>query len=244
MVWKLNLRFVFTFAWFYGFRTISRGPSYLIANISTPLTLLFLVFMLSHGELVKYAIAGGFLTVIASVALQSSGDAAFMRIQLRIQELFVATSVSSSDYMVGLTMSELVFSSPGIILYAALGIIFHVFTPVGVLVIIATMILLLVATSGLSFIISSSIAHVRNIWGIAGILSIVMTIIPPTFYPYTYLPGWLQYVLSLSPVTPAAILVQGYLGLSPVQPVMWLILLLDVFAYFTVAKVVTKWREN
>lgn len=106
MGWKLNLRFIFTFAWYYRFRIISRGPSYLIANISTPLTLLFLVFVLSHGELVHYAIAGGFLTLIASVALQSSGDAAFMRLQLRIQELFVATSVSSADYMIGLTLSE------------------------------------------------------------------------------------------------------------------------------------------
>lgn len=105
------------------------------------------------------------------------------------------------------------------------------------------MILLLIATSGLSFIISNSIAHVRNIWGIAGILSVVMTIIPPTFYPYTFLPEWVLLILSISPVTPAAVIVQGYLGLAPVQVIMWPVLLINVLGYFSVARLLAKWRE-
>ncbi len=240
----MNLRFILTFAWYYGFRTIGRGPSYVVASMSAPLTLLFLVFILSHGSLLGYAIVGGFLTLIANVTLQSSGDAAFLRIQLRIQDLFVASSMSSTDYMIGLTLSYLVFSSPGIILYTILGIALGVFVPYGVAVLAICLLLLLVGTAAISFIISGAVAHVRNVWGIAGILSVVMTILPPTFYPYTYIPSYALYGLSLSPVTPAAVLVQGYMGLAPVMPVMWVVLILDVIGYYLLARIMTKWRES
>ncbi|MCL5732643.1 MAG: ABC transporter permease, partial [Candidatus Thermoplasmatota archaeon] len=124
----LNLKFTFLLAWYYGLRTVGRGPSYIIASLSSPLTLLFIVFIISRGTLVKYAIVGGFIGLVASVALSSAGDAAFMRLQLRMQDLYVASRVNPSDYMLGLTLSYLMFSLPGIVLYSILGYFENVFT--------------------------------------------------------------------------------------------------------------------
>ncbi len=243
MVLKLNIRYISTFAWYYGFRSIARGPSYIIASLSSPLTLLFLVYILSKGQLLAYAVAGGFVSLVATVALQSSGDAAFLRLQLRIQDLFVASPISATDYMIGMTLSYVVFSGPGIILYIILGLVFHLFTFIGTIVLVTVLLILVVATSSISFIISGAIGHVRNVWGIAAILSVIMTILPPTFYPYTYIPRFYLYVLSISPVTPAAVLVQGYFGLSPVLPAMWLILIVDLTVFYVAARTLTRWRE-
>ena len=240
----MNYKFTFLLAWYYGIRTISRGPSYIIAALSTPLALLFLVYIISDGSLVKYALVGGFIAIVASVALQSSGDAAFFRLQLRIQDLYVASGVTPSDYMIGLTLSYLMFSLPGIVLYGLLGLIYHLFTLFSVFMLVVVLCLLVVATSSISFIISSSIRHIRNIWGIAGILSILMTILPPTYYPYNAIPRGYLYLLSFTPVTPAAVVAQYSFGLSPALPIEFIILVLETILYFALARYLTRWREK
>ncbi|MCL4334754.1 MAG: ABC transporter permease [Candidatus Thermoplasmatota archaeon] len=241
---KLNLKFSLLLAWYYGFRTIKRGPSYVIASLSSPLTLLFLVYIISRGELVRFAIAGGFIGLVASVALSSSGDAAFLRLQLRIQDLYVASRVTPSDYMVGLTLSYLIFSIPGIVLYVILGYFYHIFTPLSSIYLAMILVLLVISTSSISFIISGSISHVRNVWGIAGILSIIMTVLPPTFYPYTYIPKVALYALFISPATSAAVLVQGIFGLEALYLPALYIIIGETAIYFAVARLLTRWREN
>jgi ABC-2 type transport system permease protein len=243
-VFTLNLKFTLLLAWYYGIRTIARGPSYIIAALSTPLALLFLVYVLSGGALVKYALVGGFIAIVASVALQSSGDAAFFRLQLRIQDLYVASSVSPSDYMIGLTLSYLMFSLPGIALYGILGVIYHLFSLSAILMLILVLALLVLATSSISFIISSSIKHIRNIWGIAGILSVLMTILPPTYYPYESIKRVFLYILSITPVTPAAVVAQYSFGLSPALPVELYVLIGETIIFFAMARFLTRWREK
>lgn len=231
-------------AWYYGFRTILRGPSYIIASLSAPLTLLFIVYILSAGRLLPFAIIGGFIGLVASVALSSSGDAAFFRLQLRIQDLFVASSITPVDYILGLTLSYLVFSFPGIILYVGLGTYYHLFTMASAIALALILIVLVISTSSISFIIASSIGHIRNVWGIAGILSVVMTVLPPTFYPYTLLPPVALYALAISPATPAAVLAQGFFGLAPLHLTMVLIIVAEAGIYYGMARYLTRWRER
>lgn len=240
----MNYRFTLLLSWYYGIRTISRGTSYIAAALSTPLALLFLVYVISGGTLVKYALVGGFIAIVASVALQSSGDAAFFRLQLRIQDLYVASGVSPSDYMIGLTLSYLMFSLPGIALYVVLGLFYNLFTLYSVLMLVLVLCLLVIATSSISFMISSTVRHIRNIWGIAGILSILMTILPPTYYPYHAIPQVYLYILSFTPVTPAAVVAQYSFGLSPPMPIEFVILVLETIIYFAFARYLTRWREK
>ncbi len=241
---RLNLKFTFLLAWYYGLRTVARGPSYIIASLSSPLTLLFIVFIISRGSLVKYAVVGGFVGLVASVALSSAGDAAFMRLQLRMQDLYVASRVSPSDYMLGLTLSYLMFSLPGIVLYSVIGYFEHIFSATSTLALAGILALLVVSTSSISFIVSSSIKHVRNVWGIAAIMSVVMTVLPPTFYPYFYIPKIALYALSVSPVTPAAVLTQGAFRLGPVLVLEIPVMIAETVIYFSLARYLTRWRES
>lgn len=240
----MNLRFSLAFAWYYGFRTIKRGPSYVIASLSSPLTLLFLIYIISHGELIRYAVVGGFLGLVASVSFASVADAAFLRIQLRIQDLFVATSISPTDYILGLTLSYIIFSMPGIILYAIIGAIIHIFTLDSIIAMILLLVVLTISTAGLSMTIGGAVKHIRNVWGISAIMSVVLTVLPPTFYPYTYLPKYIIYILSISPTTSAAVLAQGFFGLEPIMYVMIPIMIVECIVFFTLARFFTRWREN
>ncbi len=240
----LNLRFIITMAWYYGVKTIFRGPSYLIDSLATPLTLLFLVFVLSHGALVKFAIVGGLIAFVGTVGLSGAGDSAFFRLQLRIQDLYVPSRVSPFDYMAAFTLSYLVFSVPGIILYIYLGSVYHLFNSYDSVMMILVMLLLIISTTSISFIISGSIKHLRNIWGITGILTIITSILPPTFYPYGYVPKDFLYIIALSPTTPAAVVVQGAFGLSPMMDSMFYILIIETICYTILARILVRWREN
>lgn len=240
----MNLRFSLAFAWYYGFRTIKRGPSYVIASLSSPLTLLFLIYIISHGELIRYAVVGGFLGLVASVSFASVADAAFLRIQLRIQDLFVATSISPTDYILGLTLSYLIFSMPGIILYAIIGALIHIFTIESIVALILLLVMLTISTAGLSMAIGGAVNHIRNVWGISAIMSVVLTVLPPTFYPYTDLPKYIIYILSISPTTPAAVLAQGFFGFEPIMYIMIPIMVVESVIFFTLARFFTRWREN
>ena len=240
----MNLRFSLAFAWYYGFRTIKRGPSYVIASLSSPLTLLFLIYIISHGELIRYAVVGGFLGLVASVSFASVADAAFLRIQLRIQDLFVATSISPTDYILGLTLSYLIFSMPGIILYAIIGALIHIFTLESIAALILLLLVLTISTAGLSMTIGGAVNHIRNVWGISAIMSVVLTVLPPTFYPYSDLPKYIIYILTISPTTPAAVLAQGFFGFEPIMYVMIPIMVVESIVFFALARFFTRWREN
>lgn len=240
---SLNPKFILYFAWYYGFYVVLRGSSYLIASLSLPLTLLFMVTIFTHGSLIAFAVAGGPLAIVASNSISGAADAAFFRIQIRIQDLFVATSISSQDYMFALSLSYLVFSIPGIVLYAILGAYFKVYSLSSALPIVAILVLLTLTISNLSFIIAGLLKHIRNVWGITAVLSIIMTVLPPTFYPYTYLPNGLIYILSLSPVTPSAVLLQGVVGLEPIQFSMIGILLAETVILTLLGRKFIRWRE-
>ncbi len=242
-MYPLNLRFVSYFAWYYGFYIIKRGPSYLIASLSLPLTLLFMVTILSRGQLISYALIGGFVSIVASNCINGAGDAAFFRLQIKIQDLFVPTKITPDDYMLGLTLSYLVFSLPGIILYAILGIYFKIFTISAVIPIILVLIAVTISVSNIAFIIAGILKHIRNVWGITAVLSIVMTVLPPTFYPYTFIPKPVLYILSASPVTPAAVLLQGFLGLEPIIWNMVYILIFETAILLILGRSFIKWRE-
>ncbi len=240
----MNLRFIGAFTWYYGINAIPRGMSYVISSIIYPLVFLFLVTIFSAGRLIDFAVIGGFLSIIATNAIYGSSDAAFQRIQLRIQDLFVATSLTPFDYSFGLTFSYLATALPGLLIYGLIAAYLGIFSVLPFLAFVGVMLLLLVAAMSVAVVITSFIKHVRNLWGIISIVSVVLTMVPPTFYPYVILPKWALYLLMISPVTPAAMLSQGLFGLEAMPWYALPVLVIETLVYFTIAMRMSGWREK
>ncbi|MEM3227578.1 MAG: ABC transporter permease [Candidatus Micrarchaeaceae archaeon] len=237
-------RFIGTFTWYYGLVTIPRGMSYIVSSIMYPLAFLFLIFIFTQGRFIEVAAIGGFIAIVASNAIYSSSDAAFQRIQLRFQDLLVATNISFYDYMFAMSLSYLANSLPGIAVYAVIGTLLHIFTISRALAFTGVLLMVMLAASSIAFMIAGFIKHIRNVWGIASIVSLVLTVIPPTFYPYTLIPKAALYALMISPVTPAAMLAQGIFGISKFQPYAILVLVVETVVYFAIAIKLNKWRET
>jgi ABC-2 type transport system permease protein len=102
----------------------------------------------------------------------------------------------------------------------------------------------LISTASIAFVVSSFVKHIRNIWSIASILTVLLTVLPPTFYPYTYLPKEALTILLIFPTTSAAVLEQGVFGISPMLWNMFYILIAETVILFLVARYFTIWRER
>lgn len=244
MVLSLKPRFIGAFTWYYGLVTIPRGMSYIISSIMYPLAFLFLIFIFTQGKFIDVAVVGGFIAIVASNAIYSSSDAAFQRIQLRFQDLLVATNISFYDYMFAMTLSYLANSLPGIAVYAIIGLLLHLFTIARAAEFTAVLLFVMLSTSSIAFIIAGFIKHIRNVWGIASIVSLLLTVIPPTFYPYALIPKAALYALMVSPVTSAAMLSQGIFGISKFPLYAIPVLVIETIVYFTLAVKINRWREE
>ncbi len=240
----MNLRFIGEFAWSYGIKSIPRGPSYVVASMMYPLVFLFLIVIFSSGKFIAFGVVGGFIAIVAENSLFSSSDAAFQRIELKFQDLLVTTRISHLDYILAMGLSFLAPSLPGIAVYAVIGAIIHIFTLASAALFAAILVLVLLSTLSIAFMIASFAKHTRNIWGITSIMVVLLTMVPPTFYPYTILPKAVLYLFMLSPVTLAAIASQGAFGLTPQLSYAIPLLVAETIIYFAIAMKLTKWREN
>lgn len=240
----MNFRFISLYAWITGTTAIKRGFSYTLGYMITPLALLFLFGIISGGALIPLAVIGGLISVTATGALYGLSDAAMNRIELKLQDLFVATDISVLDYMLAISFSNLIFSMPGILVYIAIVLFMHLLPALWLIAIAPILVLLAVSVSAISLILASIPRHLRNVWGFLGILTVVFTFIPPLFYKYTALAKPLLYIFMLSPVTSAAIMVQNMAGLTPFLWYAPIVLVVETAVYFAIAKPLTQWRTK
>ena len=239
----LKIRFILAFAKFYGYSSLTRGSVYVISYVLLPLAELFLIYVITKGEFVDFAIIGGLITVIASNGLSFVADFAFLRLELKLQDLLVATEVSASDYILALTLSNLIYSFPGILAYFLLAFIYHLLNLANVLPVLAVLLLLLINTSAIGFFIGSLIPHVRYSWGIGSIIGTILTILPPVFYPYYLIPHEMFEIVYPLPTTLASLVVQQLTGLIRTNLVTEsvILLLVETVVFFYLSVRFSRW---
>jgi ABC-2 type transport system permease protein len=244
MVVALKPKFIWAFAKFNGIAWLRESPANIIVNAISPICLLTIIYFLSNGVLLPYAIVGGAIAIVAASSLSTTGQSAMFRLEFRIQDLLIATKVNVLDYILAFSLSNIIFSTPGITFFLVLGVIFHLFSLQRLAMTIIVVFLVAIATTSIAVMVGSRIRRTIGMWAISGILSSLLTLIPPTFYPYTVLPKPLLYIFALSPITPAAIVLQGAYGLRPVDAVMLPLLVVEVAVYMVLAVKLSKWSER
>jgi ABC-2 type transport system permease protein len=239
-----KIRIIVTFSWFYGFGVIKRGSIYVLAYLALPVSFLFLLNILGNGKLIGFAILGGLISIITNNSISSIGDSVFLKLELKLQDLLIPTRMGKQDYVLGLSFANLFFSLPGIVLYSILSIIYNLLTLHNAVFYLISLTLLLISTSSIAFIVSSFIKHTRYSWGFASVLSTFLGIIPPIYYPSTLLPSWFYYSLYAIPVTPCAVFLQGVSGLTEINYLNLVALLLETLIYYYLGVKFIKWGDE
>jgi ABC-2 type transport system permease protein len=243
-----KLRSVWSIISLNGFLPMKRSPLFLVNTLTSPFSFLFFLFVVGGPSYLVYGVSGGMVLTTLSIGSSLQGDLTHYRTDLKFQEMVVATPVKAGTFVVGLALSELVYSIPGMVVFVILSFFYAHYILFGGLVVVATLILLWIFASALGFTLATYFADVRESFMVAPIVSIFLSVVPPVYYPISRLPQFLQYVAFFAPTTWAARLVQGAMGIAPLTAVDAVIdgavLLASALILFLVAWKKAQWRET
>ncbi|HKW43503.1 MAG TPA: ABC transporter permease [Thermoplasmata archaeon] len=205
-------------AWAYiGWRWVWRSPAAAIVPILQPFFFLYFLHRIAPAYF-ALQVAGAMLFSTQNIGSWCLSDSAVFRIELRLQDIFVASPHDKIRYLLGVAFSNLIPAMPAIIV---LGIILAFVASVslaGWLVLAATIVTIWVLYSAIGIAVSSRLRSQREVWPVGNLVFTLLGILSPLYYPLSLLPPVWREVAQLLPSTWAALLVQESLGLPAATP--------------------------
>jgi len=242
-----RLRSILTLVELNGIIPIRTTPLYILNTLASPLSFLFFIFIVSHGTYLLYGITGGMVLTTLTVGTSLQSDLTHYRHDLRFQDIVVASPVEAPTYVIGMALSELVYSLPSLAVFVILFLAWGHPTVMNIAVLATVCILVWAFASAFAFTLATYFQDVRETFLFSPMISLVLTVLPPVYYPLAALPAWAQKAALLSPTTYAAGLVQGACGLAPLSLsgaiLDWAVLLAFTAALFLLAALKARWKE-
>ncbi len=242
-----RLRSLWTLIVINGLIPIRTQPLYIVNLLASPLSFLFFIYIVSDGRLLQYGVLGGMILTMLSVGTSLQSDLTHYRHDLKFQDVVVASPVEAPVYVAGMALSELVYSLPALAVFVVIFVSEGWATPFTVAVLTGVLLLVWGFASAFAFTLATYFQDVRETFLFSPILSLVLTVLPPVYYPISALPGWAQFVARFSPTTYAAALVQGSVGLAPLTfsdgLLDWVVLGAFTGALFLIAGVKARWQD-
>lgn len=234
-------------AYLTGFLWLRRNPMSMVFTAISPFSLLFVLFVISNGHYIQFAIAGSLVMALVGYGLALGQDISFYKTEYKIQDVFVASPVSPLTYMTGLALSELLFGLPALIVLTALAASFGT-SFVNLPLLLSNIVLIWGAMSAMGFFLSSHMLHMRNATQVISFVNVILAVIPPVYYSIERLPLVLHYFAYLLPTTHASIILQYTMGLP--TPKEWsvglgiTVQLVYLVGLVLLAKTKAIWRER
>jgi ABC-2 type transport system permease protein len=246
-VWR-NLRTIASLTYYLGLLPAIRIPALLPFVFSTPFTILFILFVTGHGSAFAFGISGAITMTVSQQGLFLGADLTNFKIEHKFQSMVVSSPVSALTYMFSMAISELAFATPPIVLllmitsYSLSGI-----TALSILEVLAVILLTWVTTSSIGFFLSTYVLNTRTAFLTVSFISILLSILPPVFYPLQVIPVQFRWLAQLAPTTHSSVLIQTALGLGAAGGQVtdsWLALPFFAVVFLLLALFKARWREN
>jgi ABC-2 type transport system permease protein len=243
----LPVKQILTIAYMTGILWLQRNPLSLVFSAISPFSLLFVLFVISNGQYVQFALVGSLVMALVGYGLSLGQDISFYKTEYKIQDMFVASPVSSLTYMLGLALSQLLFGLPALIVLAILVAAF-VTSIIFIPILLAIIFLTWASMSSMGFFLSSHMLHMRNATQIISFVNVVLAVLPPVFYSLNKVPEPLQYLSYAVPTTHASLILQYIMGLE--TPKEWslvygfMVQMIYLIGFLLLAKTKAMWREN
>lgn len=241
-----NLRTVGAIGYYLGILPMVRVPALLPFVFATPFTILFILYVSGSGAALAYGLAGAITMTVAQQGLILGADLTSFKIEHKFQSIVVASPVSSFTYFISIALSEIVFAS--VPLAVLLAIVSH--GGVGafaILQIIGVILLTWITTSSIGFFLSTYVLNTRTAFLTVTFISVVISVLPPVFYPLRVLPGYLRPFAELAPTTHASILIQNLMSVPTAATqvaISWTALPIFTAIFLALALFKARWRES
>ena len=222
-------------------------PITLINTLLAPISILIVITLVSHGSLLSVSIIGALIMSMVSGGVSLQADLSHLKNDFRLQDMIVSSPTSALIYMAGMSVSEIVYSLPAFLVLFALAAIFVHTTLLGAFTILAVLAIMYAFSIALGFLLSTVSSDIIQNWAFSGIISTILTTIPPIYYTITYIPLPYRYIAYLSPTTYAAEIAQNAIGsihLSMLSlAIDWAVVMIVSATLFIIAIKKNKWRE-
>lgn len=222
-------------------------PVVLLNTVLSPLSFLVLIFLISDGALLGEAILGGLIMSMFQSGISLQSDLSHLKNDFKLQEIVVSSPTSSTVYVAGMALSEIIYSSPAIIILSILFALVINVPFIQVVTIIAVLLMVFLSSVALSFALSTISTDIVQSYSFSRLITILFTSLAPVYYPVTLIPEPLQPLAYLSPTTYAAQLAQHMAGLTQVAPGMfafdWAVLLMFTAIFLWVGFRKARWRD-
>ncbi len=223
-------------------------PVILINTLMSPLSFLALIFFVSRGELLGVAILGGMIMTMFQSGMFLQADLSHLKNDFKLQEMVVASPTGAGVYVAGMALSELIYSSPALIILIVLFALFVPVTALQAMTIAVVLLLMFLASVSLGFALATVSSDIVQSFGFSRLITTLFSTLAPVYYPLSLIPEPYQVLAYLSPTTYTARLVQALAGFEDV-PVGTMALdgavvfaLTAVLLYIGIRK--SRWRER
>ena len=226
---------------------LRRNLMSLVWLFATPFSLLFIITVTTGGRAFTLGVIGSLLLVLSTVGTGLAGDATWYRLETKLQDFFVASPVNQIGYLLGIAFAGLFFASPALI------VLLPLLVYVGLPLLALPIVLLSLAgvwlfSSAIGYLVSTFTSNLRNGWQSGLLLSVLVGILPPVFYPAEILPNNVLIIAYAIPTTNAALLIRSAIGGTPNLPYWspllgWLLIIGSLGIALAVTSRVARWRQ-
>jgi ABC-2 type transport system permease protein len=207
-------RRAFRIAYIHGILFLRRNPVSPLLSAATPFSLLFVLFVITGGDYVDFAILGSMVMALVTVGLAVGQDVVTYRVEHKLQDIIVSSPISSLTYMMGLALGQLLFGVPSLVILAILVVYLGGMSLFYIPLFIAMIFLMWGTMSAIGFLISSRISHQRTTNQVITTVNIGLGVLPPVYYSVDLLPQQLHYLAYFVPTTHASLILQYMSGLA------------------------------
>jgi ABC-2 type transport system permease protein len=222
-------------------------PAVLLNTMLAPISFLVLIVFVSGGTLLGVGILGGLIMTMFSSGTSLQADLSHLKNDFKLQDMVVGSPTSAGTYVAGMAISELVYSTPALVILAVL---FYLYVPVqfpqlvGIVIVLLLMFLMSVS---LGFALATISSDIVQSFAFTRLLTTLFSTLAPVYYPITYIPEPWRYIAYLSPTTYAAQLVQVLGGFqTAAQDTLtldWIVLLALTGFFLWIGIKKSRWRE-
>ena len=222
-------------------------PVVLINTVLAPISFLVIVNFVSRGALLSQAIEGAFIMSMFSSGMGLQSDLSHLKNDFKIQDMVVSSPASPAAYVLGMALSEIVYSIPALVTLVVLMAVFVHPGAIQALELMAVMLMMFTTSVTLGFTLSTFTSDIVQSFAFSGLISTLFTTLPPVYYPITYIPLPFRYLAYLSPTTYAGEIAQSTTGLLQVSAVSvalaWVVLAAVTIIFGVIAVTKARWRE-
>lgn len=175
--------------------------------------LLVFVWILNPG-LIGVALIGAVIFSMFAMGQRVLNEAAYIRIDHKANDLYLAGPLSPEGYFVGISAGVLLVYVPPVVVVGALAdfVVHFSSTELLLLVVLAATVWLTAASIG--YIFSTAFRDNRAIWAYSSLYQNLFGVLPPVFYPLALFPAVLRPVALVMPPSAAAALLQHAIGIT------------------------------